>query len=601
MQKKIRNYKTFAKGHILGNTNQEQETIQLWQTNFFVNIMLYLVPLSVVLYIPSIIMCFKDGLIALAVFNTLALAGLQLIFFSKRLSLKSRKIGLLIILYGLGIALLYYMGWRGPGLVYLLGFSVFASLIFSIKAGKITLLLNAIVIVFLSISAYHNTFFSPIVRGLNTGATLTIGLNFILLNITLVATVWSLMKALREKIESEQTIKQQLKEEVEQHKIAKLRAEESDRLKSSFLANMSHEIRTPMNGILGFTQLLHEPIEEKQRKEYLQIIETSGHRMLNIINNIIDISKIESGQADIVISTTNINKQIDSLIAFFEPEARAKGIILQSKKPLDDEKAKINTDSEKVYAVLTNLTKNAIKYIDSGEIRIGYKRVNEQLEFFVDDTGDGIPADKFQSIFKRFVKADHTYLKAPEGAGLGLAISKAYVEMLGGEIWVNSTVGKGSTFFFTIPYINSSNNVPISTSSINSGTMLPKNLKVLIAEDEETADLLLTVNLEPFTCKLLHASNGEEAVELAKANNDIDLILMDIRMPVLDGLQATEQIRTFNKDVVIIAQTAYGYSNDRKNALTAGCNAYISKPINKELLLDTIAKQFDGKNLKSGN
>ena len=219
----------------------------------------------------------------------------------------------------------------------------------------------------------------------------------------------------------------------------------------------------------------------------------------------------------------------------------------------------------------------------------------------MNDTGDGIPTDKFQSIFKRFVKAEHTYLKAPEGAGLGLAISKAYVEMLGGEIWVNSTVGKGSTFFFTIPYINSSNNVPISTSSINSGTMLPKNLKVLIAEDEETADLLLTVNLEPFTCKLLHASNGEEAVELAKANNDIDLILMDIRMPVLDGLQATEQIRTFNKDVVIIAQTAYGYSNDRKNALTAGCNAYISKPINKELLLDTIAKQFDGKNLKSGN
>jgi hypothetical protein len=238
----------------------------------------------------------------------------------------------------------------------------------------------------------------------------------------------------------------------EELRISKSNAEESDRLKTAFLTNMSHEIRTPMNGILGFAGLLKEPnLSGEEQKKFIGIIEKSGVRMLNIINDIIDISKIESGIMEVSISETNINEQTEYIYTFFKPEVEYKGLMLSIKNTLYAEEAIIKTDKEKLYAILTNLVKNAIKFTDKGSIELGYEKRGRYIEFFVKDSGTGILPEKTELIFERFRQGSESLYRNYEGAGLGLSISKAYVEMLGGKIWVESVVGKGSVFYFAIP------------------------------------------------------------------------------------------------------------------------------------------------------
>lgn len=235
---------------------------------------------------------------------------------------------------------------------------------------------------------------------------------------------------------------------------AKEKAEESDRLKSAFLANVSHEIRTPMNGILGFTELIKQPgISPDELNHFVGIIEKSGERLLNIINDLINISKIESGQMDTHITETNINEQLEFLQNFFTPEAVQKGLNINVSYSLPAHQAYVMTDKEKLYAVLTNLIKNALKFTISGHINLGYNLKDNGLLFYVKDTGIGIPEHKQGSIFERFVQANIEHKSRYEGAGLGLAISKAYIEMLGGKIWVESEMGKGTTFYFSLPAV----------------------------------------------------------------------------------------------------------------------------------------------------
>ncbi|MES2574755.1 MAG: PAS domain S-box protein [Bacteroidota bacterium] len=378
---------------------------------------------------------------------------------------------------------------------------------------------------------------------------------------------------------------------------AKEKAEESDRLKLAFLANMSHEIRTPMNGILGFTELLKTPnLAGEEQQEYIRIIEKSGVRMLNIINDIISISKVESGQVEISLSDTNINEQIEYLYNFFKPEAAQKGILLSIDKALDENEAVIHTDKEKVYAILTNLVKNALKFMDSGSINFGYAKKEDHLEFFVKDTGFGISKAHKKIIFERFRQANETVTRTHEGSGLGLAISKAYVEMLGGEIWVESKEGKGSSFYFTIPYTPKSEpKDKIIAKEIVVKEKIEneiKDLKVLIVEDDSISKLLITIAVKPFSREIIKVSTGIEAIEACHNNPDIDLVMMDINMPEMDGYEATKQIREFNKHLVIIAQTANGMQSDKDEAILAGCTDYISKPVNIASLGELIQKYF---------
>lgn len=375
---------------------------------------------------------------------------------------------------------------------------------------------------------------------------------------------------------------------------AKEKAIESDRLKSAFLANMSHEIRTPMNGILGFSNLLKEPkLTGKEQQKYIEIIEQSGERMLNIINNIIDISKIEAGLMKLVLTESDINEQVEYIYTFFKPEVEAKGMNIYLKTTLPSKEAIIKTDREKVFAILTNLVKNAIKYTQTGSIEIGYKQKGDVLEFYVKDTGTGVPEDRKTSIFERFIQGEIEDKMARQGAGLGLAITKAYIEMLKGDIWVEDHENQGSIFYFTIPYTPINEHKTINKTQENTDTeKAQNNIEILIAEDDESSEMLLEILCRNFSEKIIKARNGIEAIEACRNNPKIDLILMDIQMPKLGGYEATQEIRKFNTEVIIIAQTAFGLAGDKEKALEAGCDDYISKPINKNKLNSLIWKHI---------
>jgi len=394
------------------------------------------------------------------------------------------------------------------------------------------------------------------------------------------------------------------KQIVEDLIIAKEHAEESDRLKTAFLANMSHEIRTPMNGILGFSQLLEEPdLSGEEQHEYIRIIQKSGARMLNTINEIIDISKIESGLMTVTISDFNINELVENVYSILKPDAIAKNLSISFCNSLPLKNAYVKTDKEKLYSILINLVKNAIKYTDKGSIEFGYKLKNSQtdsvsesveLEFYVKDTGIGVAKDRQDAIFERFIQADIVDKHARQGAGLGLSISKSYVELLGGKIWLVSEFGIGSTFHFTLPEQKLYNEKKEAcnfdlTIGLEDKTL---NLKLLIVEDDEASNLYISTIAKKISNNILHSKTGSEAIKACKINQDIDLILMDIRMPEMDGYEATRQIREFNKEVIIIAQTAYGLCGDREKVIEVGCNDYISKPIKKDELLALIKKYF---------
>jgi CheY-like chemotaxis protein len=302
---------------------------------------------------------------------------------------------------------------------------------------------------------------------------------------------------------------------------------------------------------------------------------------------------------------SNINEQIEYIYTFFKPEVEAKGMKLFFENPLSAKESIINTDREKLYAILTNLVKNAIKYTTKGSIELGYhlkiekesdntdKKGNIVLEFYVKDTGIGIPKERQEAIFERFIQADIADKMAYQGAGLGLSISKAYVEMLGGKIWVESEEGKGSCFYFTLPYHTDSFEETIDRQPIPlMKNDIVRKLKILIAEDDEVSDSMLSIMLREFSNKILHAETGLETIKVCQDNPDIDLILMDIRMPEMGGYEATHKIREFNKEVIIIAQTAHGLSGDREKSLESGCNDYIAKPINRTELLALIQKYF---------
>ena len=385
------------------------------------------------------------------------------------------------------------------------------------------------------------------------------------------------------------------KKMIEDLLLAKLKAEESDRLKSAFLANMSHEIRTPMNGIIGFTNLLKEQsLRGEDRKKYINIIKKSSERMLSTINDLIEISKIESGTMEFEFSEVNINELLEFVNHMYQPEASKKGLELYMHRPLPYEIARIETDYEKLNSILANLVKNAIKYTSSGRIDVGYRMNQNQIEFFVKDTGIGIEKDRQKVIFDRFVQADISLSRPYEGAGLGLSIAKGYIDMLGGKIWVSSELQKGSRFYFTIPVKNRMAVLTEKSDAIseNEKKEILKNLTVLVAEDDAIGKLYLSELLKDECKKILFASDGVEALKLFEETPETDIVLMDIKMPGLNGYQTARKMKQNNKDVFIIAQTAYALSGDKEKALNSGCDAYISKPFSKEQLLQVIEKHF---------
>jgi len=374
---------------------------------------------------------------------------------------------------------------------------------------------------------------------------------------------------------------------------AKQLAEESDHLKSAFLANMSHEIRTPMNGILGFADLLKsQNYSPEEQLNFISIIQKSGERMLSTINSIIDISKIESGVETVQIEQVNITQIMNDWYNFFLPEAKQKGLKFILELPKSNYDDHFYTDSYKLNSILNNLIKNALKFTNQGSITFGYSFSQSDLNIKISDTGMGIPENKQKSIFDYFVQADVSTSRGYEGSGLGLSITKGYIELLNGTIEMESAVGKGTSFFVCIPnHKKDKVEKPMVQKTVTNKTP-PTNLKIIVAEDDSVSANYLGIILKGIAKTTLFAKNGIEVIELLKTNPDTHVILMDMKMPKMNGLEATRLIRETNQDVFIIAQTAFAKDGYRLKTFKAGCNDFLLKPIKKEELTNVLAERF---------
>jgi signal transduction histidine kinase/ActR/RegA family two-component response regulator len=370
---------------------------------------------------------------------------------------------------------------------------------------------------------------------------------------------------------------------------AEQKAINSDRLKTVFLQNISHEIRTPMNSIVGFSELLKDKnISDIEKAEYLELIGKSSEQLLNIVNEVLDISLIETGNTSVAKKRVNLNHLIDEIYLLYEPLIK-NDISFSSVKGLSDPLSLIVTDAYKVRQTLNNLINNAIKFTDYGQIKFGYNLVDNELEFFVEDTGIGINPDFHREIFDRFHKVGPENIKIYEGVGLGLAICKGNIDLLKGRIWLESEAGKGSEFFFTIPYEPLWEDETIDIKKTENIKNIDE-LTLLVAEDDEINYLYIKEIFRETGAGLIRAVNGKEAVEICLNNNNIDIVLIDIKMPVMNGYEAIKRIREFRPNLPIIAQTAFALSNEMLKAFNAGCNDYISKPFKKEQLLAMVSK-----------
>lgn len=383
---------------------------------------------------------------------------------------------------------------------------------------------------------------------------------------------------------------------------SKQRAEDADKLKTTFLANMSHEIRTPMNAIVGFAELLSISNPNKEEKdEYLNLIKRSSNDLLRIIEDVIDVAKIESKQLSFIPKDIFISDLFDELKHIYTDvlvkQGKQDDVSIVTYIPEKEKQLKIKIDPKRLKQVISNLISNAIKFTEFGTIEIGYKlSENRNIYFFVKDTGIGIPYKMQKRVFDRFIQVEESIEKNSSGSGLGLTISKNIVQLQGGNLWLTSTPGKGANFFFYLPYIK-----PFEERKIAAQTTKHKNEQtkiglidyvMLIAEDDDTNYFFLRESLKRTRIKILRAKTGLEAINIVENTKKIDIILMDIKMPEVNGIEATRYIKHIRPEIPIVAQTAFAMDNDKQTCLAAGCSDYISKPIKISTLLDVVYKNI---------
>ncbi len=375
---------------------------------------------------------------------------------------------------------------------------------------------------------------------------------------------------------------------------AKEEAEEANKLKSAFMANTSHEIRTPLNGLIGFSEILEDIImpDNLKAKKYINIIKNSGKQLLSIINDIIDISKIDSNEIELKNEKFNLNELLDEIITFYKLSDRFKkkpNLKISSHK--ENKELFVTADPLRIRQIYDNLITNSIKHTDKGSILIGYHILDsDDIELFVKDTGKGIPSEKINYIFQRFAKLDKT-----EGTGLGLSIVKGIVDLMNGEIKIKSEINSGTCFSVKLPckIYYDKNKTQIEVQNNTMETSFLKNKKILIAEDDLFSQLLFTEIFDIQDLKIKIVSDGTEVIDELKINSDYDLIILDIDMPRLDGIETTKRIRNTGIKTPIIAQTAYAMHIDKDSCIEAGANDYITKPIDRDILFDKIAAFLD--------
>ena len=384
--------------------------------------------------------------------------------------------------------------------------------------------------------------------------------------------------------------------DISRQKEALDKAEESDKLKSIFIKNISHEVRTPLNGIIGFLEMLNEEnLTKTERSEYTEYVIASSNQLTTIITDILEYSRLEAGQIDTSIQTLNLNYLLDELYKQFTSFIESKNknhITLILDKPLSDEQSNIKTDKVKIKHILSSLLNNAVKFTQKGEIRFGYKFLDsDNIHFFVTDTGIGIPDNDREIIFDKFRNGSNTISAVYGGNGLGLSISKSLTELLNGLIWFKSEVGIGTSFYVNIPISKNGeiSNNKYTAPQIKSSSKLADK-KILIVDDVFEVYKLISAYLNNTKAKSLYAKNGAQAIELCNQNPDIDIVLLDIQLPDINGYEVVKAIKNIRKDLPVIAQTAFALSEDKEKTLHAGFDEYITKPINRNALLKLINK-----------
>ncbi len=383
------------------------------------------------------------------------------------------------------------------------------------------------------------------------------------------------------------------------------KAKTSDELKSSFLANMSHEIRTPMNSIIGFSNLLaSEQVPDTQKKDFTHYIQTSSEFLLNLVDDIIDFAKIDAGELKIVKKECDLNEVGNELITV-SAETRKRfnkqHLQIQFIKDPVHPNVLLKTDPFRLKQILVNLINNAIKFTETGSVEFGYVVKDDvMIEFYVKDTGPGLSRDELDQIFERFKRSRRSVEKNIAGTGLGLAISKNLVQLLGGEMWVNSIAGSGTKFIFTLPYLKvtrlSTDTTPVYDESESYDW---QGKKILIVEDDLNSLRFLNVLLKKSGIEIIHAANGQEAVEIISSDLAVDIVLMDIQLPVMNGLEATRIIKELRSNVPVIAQTAHAMAGDRERMKQAGCDDYVSKPLNPKDLYSVINHFLTDRHVRS--
>lgn len=365
--------------------------------------------------------------------------------------------------------------------------------------------------------------------------------------------------------------------------IAKEKAEASDKLKSTFISNISHEIRTPLNGIMGFGQILTDnDLSPEEKEQYSQMLNSSSLRLVNTITNFMDISLLRSGNQKVYRKELNVKRRVTEVVSKFSDSCLEKKLTICIAPPNSEDDIKLFTDGELFSKILYQLIDNAVKFTHQGTITVGYQFSGNEVHFFVSDTGIGISPENQVLIFDSFIQEDGQTTRRYEGSGLGLSIAQELVNLLEGKIWLKSEKGKGSTFYFSLPYRQ-------SESEGKQAVTVPQPLKekqtILIAEDDEINFYYFKTLLTHNRVEILHAEDGIEAVELCKENPEIELVLMDLKMVDMDGYEATRQIKSFRPELPVIAITAYSETEDKRKALLAGCDEFLTKPVKKEILI----------------